>query len=309
MDGFFLINKPKGITSHDVVKKVREWLKIKKVGHTGTLDPNATGLLIICISKATKLVPFLQDLSKVYWGKLVFGILTESSDEEGKILEERDAFFLQKDKVENIFGKFEGRITQIPPMFSAVHWEGNRLYDLARKGIKVRVPPREVQIYYLRLLSFFPGRHPEVEFELHCSKGTYVRSLCSDIGNMCGCGAYQKSLSRLRIGPFSLREAKKMEEVERKIKEGKIEEILWGLTQALPHLPLLKVKRKAEKLVKWGVPLYLSHLEEIPPTLEKGDKVRLCNQEEKLLAVAISLQKGTRFSQDKVGFKYLRVLA
>jgi len=216
MDGILLIDKPKEVTSYDVVKKIKEWLKIKKVGHTGTLDPQATGLLIICIGKATKLTPFLQNLDKIYWGKLVFGILTNSLDGEGEILEEKDASFLQKSEVEGIFRKFEGRITQVPPMFSAIHWQGDRLYNLARKGIKVKVPPRKVQVYYLRLLSFSHGRHPEAEFELHCSKGTYVRSLCRDIGEVCGCGAYQKSLCRLRIGPFSLKEAKKMEEVEKK---------------------------------------------------------------------------------------------
>ncbi len=308
MDGILLIDKPKGVTSHDVVKKIREWLKIKKIGHTGTLDPQATGLLIICIGKATKLAPFLQDLDKSYWGELVFGILTNSLDGEGEILEERDVSFLQKNEVEGIFKKFVGQIAQIPPMFSAIHWEGDRLYNLARKGIKVKVPSREVQIYYLRLLNFSSGRNPVAEFELRCSKGTYVRSLCRDIGEACGCGAYQRSLCRMRIGPFSLKEAKKMEEVEKKIKEGKIDKIFWGLTQSLPHLPLLKVKRGAEKLVKWGTPLYLSHIDEIPSTLEKGDKVRLCDQEGRLLAVATSLQGGTHFSQEKMGFKYLRVL-
>ena len=309
MNGILLVDKPKGITSYDVVEKIRKWLKIKKVGHTGTLDPQATGLLIVCIGKATKLTPFLQGLDKFYRGELVFGILTDSLDGEGKILEEKDASLLQRNEVESIFKKFEGKITQVPPMFSAIHWEGNRLYNLARKGAKVKVLSREVQIYYLKLLSFSHGRHPKAEFELHCSKGTYVRSLCSDIGKVCGYGAYQKSLRRMQIGHFSLKEAKKMEEVEEKIKKGEIEKIFWGLTQALPHLPLLKVKGEAEKLVKWGVPLYLSHIEEIPPTLEKGDRVRLCNQKGELLAVAVSLQKGTHFSQEKAGFKYLRVLA
>jgi len=309
MNGILLVDKPKGITSHDVVEKIRKWLKIKKVGHTGTLDPQATGLLIVCIGKATKLTPFLQGLNKSYRGELVFGIITDSLDGEGKILKEKDASLLQRDEVQSIFKKFEGQITQVPPMFSAIHWEGNRLYNLARKGVKVKIPSREVQIYYLRLLSFSPGRHPKAEFELHCSKGTYVRSLCRDIGKICGYGAYQKSLCRIQVGPFYLKEAKKMEEIEEKIKEGKIEKIFWGLTQSLPHLPLLKVKGEAEKLVRWGVPLYLSHIKEIPHNLEKGDKVRLCNNKGELLAVAVSLQKGTHFSQERAGFKYLRVLA
>jgi len=307
MDGLLLIDKPKGMTSYEAVLKVKEALGVKKAGHTGTLDPSATGLLLICVGKATKLTPFLQDLDKTYKGKMVFGITTSSLDEEGEIVEEKDASSLTREQVEEVFSHFTGKIRQTPPMFSAVHYRGERLYKLARKGVEVERPLRQVQVYELKLINFHAGRHPQAEFEVRCSKGTYIRSLCSDIGKALGCGAYQASLCRTKIGPFELKEAKKPSELER-MDEIKIKEVLYSLSEALSHLPLVTVKKEAEKMVKWGRPLYLSHLQSFPFSIEKGDRVRLCSQEGKLLAVATSLQDGAHFLEERIGFKYLRVL-
>lgn len=307
MDGVLLIDKPRGPSSHDVVDKVRQVFKIKKVGHTGTLDPMATGLLLICIGRATKLASFLQDLNKIYEGKMVFGVTTSTLDSEGEIVEEKDASSLSREKIEEIFTRFQGKIVQTPPMFSAVHQGGKRLYELARSGQEVKRAPRIVNVYQLQALRFNFNSHPQVEFRAHCSKGTYIRSLCADIGKASGFGAYQFSLRRTRIGPFDLKQSSKLEDLVGKSEEER-EKILLSLKNVLPHLPLVTVKGGVEKIVRWGKPLYLSHVHELPPELEKGDKVRLCTQEGKLLAVGISLQKGTHFCQDRVGFKYLRVL-
>jgi len=304
LDGFLLVDKPKGMTSYEVVNKIRKILKVKKAGHTGTLDPAATGLLLVCVGKATKLTPFLQNLDKTYEGELIFGLTTASLDEEGEILEEKDASSLNKNQVEELFNRFRGKIKQVPPMFSAVHWEGKRLYHLAREGVEVKRPFREVQIYELQLLDFIPGLHPRVRFKLSCSKGTYVRSLCGDIGNASGYGGYQASLRRTRVGFFDLSKAKKLEELE----EGNIREEIYPLKEALPHLPLVEVKKEAENLIKWGRPLYLVHVEKLPPELKKEDRVRVCSQGGELLAVAKCLQDGTHFFKDRIGFKYLRVL-
>lgn len=307
LDGVLLVDKPSGLSSHDVVDRVRQVFKTKKVGHTGTLDPMATGLLLICLGRATKLAPFLQVLNKVYEGKMIFGVTTSTLDSEGEIVEEKDASSLSREKIEEIFTHFQGEIVQTPPMFSAIHQDGKRLYELARSGQEVKRPPRIVNVHQLQALRFSFNSHPQVEFRAHCSKGTYIRSLCADIGEASGFGAYQLSLRRTRIGPFDLKQARKLEDLDGKSKQER-EEILLSLKDALPHLPLVTIKRGVEKIVRWGRPLYLSHIHELPSKLEKGDRVKLCTQEGKLLAVGISLQKGTHFCQDRVGFKYLRVL-
>lgn len=306
--GLLLVNKEKGMTSHDVVTRIREIFHLSRVGHTGTLDPKATGLLLILLGKATKLTPFLQRLDKTYRGKMVFGVSTDSLDEEGSLLENKDASNLTKEEIEEILQKFVGKISQIPPMFSAVHFKGRRLYELARQGIEVERPPREVEIFWLNLLNFESGQHPEAEFELRCSGGTYVRSLCSEIGELSGYGAYQSALTRLRIGPFSLESASTLSEIKNEVNEREVEKFILSSAEALPHLPLLRVRQEAEKLIKWGQPLYLAHLKEIPVNLEKGDKVRLCSLDGRLLAVSVSLQNSSHFDKNKAGLKYLRVL-
>jgi tRNA pseudouridine55 synthase len=308
MNGLLLIDKPKGITSHDVVDRVRRIFNTRKVGHTGTLDPAATGLLLICVGKATRLASFLQDLDKTYQGVMVFGLTTSSMDEESEILEEKDASSLNRGEVENIFARLRGKITQTPPVFSAVHWKGERLYRLAREGLEPTPSPRQVEIYVLSLLDFIGGHHPQVKFKIHCSKGTYIRSLCAEVGRYSGYGAYQASLRRTQIGPFLLEEAKTLEDLEKIMGEDRTDTVLIGLKDALPHLPLVKVKKEAERVIGWGRPLYISHLDDSPQDLDKGDRVRLCAPDGRLLAVAISLQKASHFSKDKVGFKYLRVL-
>ncbi|MFQ6067411.1 MAG: tRNA pseudouridine(55) synthase TruB, partial [bacterium] len=285
MDGLLLIDKPKGSTSHDVVKEVRRLLPIKKAGHTGTLDPVATGLLLICLGRATKLTRFLQDLDKTYQGEMIFGITTTSLNGQGKAVAKKDALGLSKAKVEELFARFRGKIIQTPPMWSAVHWKGKRLYKIARNGLEVERVPRKIWIYELELLNFVSNHHPKVQFKVHCSKGTYVRSLCADIGKASGFGAYQAALCRTKVGPFDLKQAKTLKDLEEKVAQGKEKEIICSLKDALPHLPLVKVKPGVEKIVKWGRPLYLSHLDFLPKELGKGDKVRLCTQEGELLAV------------------------
>lgn len=307
MRGLLLVDKPEGMSSYNVVENIKKILKVKKIGHTGTLDPLATGLLLICIGKATKLVQFLQDFDKVYEGEITFGITTNTLDKEGEIIEKKDAHSLKKKDIEKTFSSFQGEINQTPPMFSAIHYQGERLYKLARKGTKVEVHKHKIYIYELKLLSFFPGFHPRAKFKLKCSKGTYIRSLCRDIGKICGYGAYQSSLKRIQIGPFSLKKALKIKDLNKMDKE-KIKNYFYPLKEILPHFPLIYVKKETEKLVKSGRPLYLSHIENLPLGLEKGDRVRLCSKEGNLLSIGMSLQNATHFFKDRVGFKYLKVL-
>lgn len=308
MNGLLLLDKPSGITSHGVVKKLRKILGMRKVGHAGTLDPLATGLLLVLVGKATKLSPFLQPLDKVYRGKMVFGITTDTMDSEGKILEEKDASFLTREEVERVFSLFRGRITQDTPMVSAAHWRGKRLYKLAREGKKVKTPPREVEIHRLSLLNFSPSPHPEAEFEVHTSKGTYIRALCHDIGKVLECGAHQSSLRRLRVGTFRVEDAHSLEEVEKVAKEGRSSSLLLPLSECLPHFLEVRLKKGMENLVRWGRPLYLSHISSFPSSLKKGDRVTLLSEKDELLAIAVSLQDFSYLSSQKEAFKYLRVL-
>ncbi len=201
--GIMLVDKKKGITSHDVVDIARKRLGIRKIGHAGTLDPMATGLLILLIGKATKLSSRFADLEKEYEATLVLGKRTNTCDADGKVIEEKDVLISEKD-IKDVVSNFIGEIEQIPPMVSAIRYKGKRLYELARKGIEVERKPRKVKIYSLEVTRI---EIPEVDFVVRCSKGTYIRKLCEDIGIALGCGAYQSKLRRIRIGDFKVDDA------------------------------------------------------------------------------------------------------
>ncbi len=208
--GIVLVNKPKGITSHDVVDVARGRLGIRKIGHAGTLDPMATGLLILLVGKATKLSSRFSQFDKQYEATLHLGIRTDTADAEGKVIEEREVS-VSESQIKEAFSKFVGEIEQVPPMVSAIRYKGKRLYELARKGIVVPRPPRRVTIYELKITEI---NLPYVSFVVTCSKGTYIRKLCEDIGELLGCGAHQCRLHRIRIGPFSVKEAIELEELD-----------------------------------------------------------------------------------------------
>ncbi len=202
-DGILLVDKPEGLTSHDVVDRVRKSLRIRRVGHAGTLDPLATGVLIILIGKATKLFNKFSDLDKEYIAVVTLGKITTTGDSQGTVVEERDfSFFTEKQTLE-VFNTFLGEGEQIPPMVSAIKYKGKKLYQLARQGIEVPRKPRKVIIKELKLLRFQP---PEIEFYLRCSKGTYVRKLAEDMGAKLGCGGYVSKIQRISIGSFHIKD-------------------------------------------------------------------------------------------------------
>ena len=197
------INKPIGWTSFDVVKKVRNHIRVK-VGHAGTLDPFAAGVLLLCTGRATKQVPRLMALEKEYVAQLELGVVTDTLDPTGQVVVRRQVPQLNATQIEQICQGFTGEIEQVPPMFSAVKVNGRRLYELARKGKTIERQPRKVTIYELELLDL---ESPFLTVRVVCSKGTYIRSLASDLGEALGCGAYVKALTRTRIGPYRLEEA------------------------------------------------------------------------------------------------------
>jgi tRNA pseudouridine55 synthase len=206
----FLVVKPIGWSSFDVVKKIRIHFGVKKVGHAGTLDPLASGLLIIGTGKKTKVISNYSGLNKEYEGMMILGARTASYDAETEVTDNKDFSKINISDIESVFTYYVGRQYQKPPMYSAVKHHGKRLYKYARKGKEVITKEREIQIDELELLKYDA---PEVKFRVTCSKGTYVRSLVNDIGDKLGCGAYLKSLTRTRVGPFSIEEAFTIEEL------------------------------------------------------------------------------------------------
>ncbi|WP_194776897.1 tRNA pseudouridine(55) synthase TruB [Pararhodonellum marinum] len=200
----FLVNKPYEWTSFDVVKKIRNALQVKKVGHAGTLDPLATGLLIICAGRKTKSINDYMGMEKEYTGTFVLGATTESFDLEKEITPVADPTGLTQDEVQRAIAQLTGDILQIPPTHSAIKVDGKRVYESARKGISVKMDPRPVQVTEFELTRF---ELPEIDFRIVCSKGTYIRSLARDLGEMLGVGAYLAALTRTRIGTFRLEDA------------------------------------------------------------------------------------------------------
>ncbi len=209
-EGILIVDKPSGVTSHDVVEMVRRRLKTKKVGHSGTLDPIATGVLVILVGKATKLFSEFVHFDKEYEATLRLGVVTSTGDSEGKILSEKEVGHLREEAVREVFAHFIGERDQVPPMVSAIKFKGQRLYELARRGIEVNRQARRVRIYDLKILRL---ELPEVDFFVKCTKGTYIRRLGEEIGEELGVGGSISRIRRISLGPFHISEAVKIEDI------------------------------------------------------------------------------------------------
>jgi tRNA pseudouridine55 synthase len=212
-DGLLVVDKPPGMTSHDVVARVRRIYAMKRVGHAGTLDPDATGVLLIGLGRVTRLLRFVQETTKAYEGRVVFGIATTTLDAAGTETARAPMPDLTRDAVEAATAPFVGDIEQIPPMVSAVKVDGQRLHALARQGIEVERAPRPVTVHRFAVTSFTPGEHPSAEVVVECSSGTYVRVLAADLGHALGGSAHLAALRRVRVGPFTVAEAHDLEAV------------------------------------------------------------------------------------------------
>lgn len=242
MNGVLVVDKPKGITSFDVVRDVRRALKVKKVGHTGTLDPMATGVLPICIGDGTKIAQFITEATKAYDATVKLGATTDTLDAEGKVLETRPVPTITRELLESAFEKFRGTISQVPPMYSAIKIGGKRLYELARAGEEVERQPREVTVFELTLRDFSAD---EFKLSVRCSKGFYVRTLAADLGEALGCGAHLSALRRTQSGPFVLAQSIPLTDV-------KPDAVLVGLNEALKDLPQLDVTEAEAQRVRHG---------------------------------------------------------
>ena len=257
--GIINIYKEKGFTSHDVVAKVRGILRERKIGHTGTLDPDAEGVLPICIGKATKVVPYLTDADKCYEAVVRLGAYTTTEDASGEIIESFQVNVTKEQALE-VIKSFEGTYTQTPPMYSAIKVNGVRLYELARKGIVIERPSREVNIMRCELIEWID----ETSFKIvvDCSKGTYIRTLCTDIGRKLGCGAYMESLLRTRVGSFYLNESITLSTLE--ANKLNVEPFIHTIESMFKEYEAVTIKPEYNKYLYNGNPLTLKAIEYLP---------------------------------------------
>ena len=256
MDGIINVYKERGFTSHDVVAKLRGILHYKKIGHTGTLDPEAVGVLPVCVGKATKVCELLTDKDKTYRAGVKLGVVTDTYDLTGEVLSREEASVTEEELL-SILREFTGNLEQVPPMYSAVKVNGKRLYELARQGKEIERKARPVFVYECRLLQFHE-KEQEFEIEVTCSKGTYIRSLCHDIGQRLGCGAAMKSLIRTRVGmrdfeegDFRIEDALTLAQIEENVREGRLE-MLRPIDSVFLAYPACRVREEAMKFLENG---------------------------------------------------------
>lgn len=279
MDGILNIYKEKGFTSHDVVAKLRGILHQRKIGHTGTLDPDAEGVLPVCLGNATKLCDMLTDTSKTYQTTMILGCVTDTQDISGKIISEHEVAVTEQE-VEDIILSFIGKYDQIPPMYSAKKINGKKLYELAREGKEIERPACAVEIYGITIDEI---QLPRVTMTVSCSKGTYIRTLCHDIGNILGCGACMETLLRTRVSLFSIEKSKKLSEIEGLQREDKLSNTLIPIEIVFHDLPLVRVSSMGNRFLYNGNPLLPSNLSE-----ENGERdglVRVYDEKGQFCAV------------------------
>ena len=246
--GIINVYKEAGFTSHDVVAKLRGICKQKKIGHTGTLDPDAVGVLPVCLGSGTKLCDMLTGETKEYIAGFQLGIATDTQDISGKILEEKEVH-VSTEQVKEMLSHFVGELQQVPPMYSALKVGGKKLYELAREGKEVERKARPITIYELELLK---AEHPEYEIRVVCSKGTYIRTLCHDIGQALSCGAVMTSLVRSRVGEFRLKDAKTLDELQELADQGRVQEAVIPVEEMFHALPAIQVSDGAQKALRNG---------------------------------------------------------
>ena len=250
MNGVINIYKNTGMTSFDVVAIVRRVAKMKKVGHTGTLDPAASGVLPVCLGKATKIIDYIMENKKVYRVNLKLGMVTDTYDLEGEVLREEDASHITKDEILNCINSFVETIDQVPPMYSALKQNGVRLYELARQGIEVHREARKITIYSIENIKI--ESNDNIQMDVCCSKGTYIRSLCYDIGEKLNVGATMTALERIQNGPFTKEEAINIEDLTEEL----LEKHIISIEKALDSFEKITVNEKFGKLLRNGVKVF-----------------------------------------------------
>ena len=272
MDGVIVIRKEKGFTSHDVVAKLRGILHMKKIGHTGTLDPDAEGVLPVALGKATRLVDMITDKEKTYEAVMRLGVVTDTQDMSGTVLSQTTELSVTEEELCTVVSSFVGDYMQVPPMYSALKVNGKKLYELAREGKTVERKPRPVRFYEIEILDI---SFPLVHFRVTCSKGTYIRTLCHDIGEKLGCGAAMESLLRTKVGRFTLDDAITLAQTEEAVQEGTIESKILGIEEILAEYPRVCCTKEGDRLLANGNPL----VQALVDAQEKKGWIRMCSSE------------------------------
>lgn len=286
MDGIINVYKPIGITSFDVIRDIKKITGIKKIGHTGTLDPLASGVLPICIGKATKAVDFIMSGFKTYKAELKLGVVTDTYDREGKILE-TNKVNVSEEEIIKCINSFKGDILQVPPMYSAIKVNGKKLYELARKGIEVELEPRLIKIFDIEILEI---KIPYVTFNVKCSKGTYIRSLCYDIGKNLNCGATMWNLERIQSGNFSKNSSVKLEDLNKDT----IEKFLIPIDEVFSYYDRIEVNPKAEKLLVNGVCIGDKNL---LPNIDNNTMYRIYNNNGIFIGIGLKSKNGLKIEK------------
>jgi tRNA pseudouridine55 synthase len=273
------------MTSHDVVQAVRKSVGLRAVGHTGTLDPNASGVMLLCLGRATKFAQFFEGLEKIYWTVMRLGICTDTQDATGAITRQCEVPFIQVNQVQDVLKRFTGVVQQTPPMYSAVKYRGQRLYRLARQG---QVVPRQPRNIWVRRLELLDRRGPLLTLRATCSKGTYIRTLCEDIGLALGCGAHMVQLQRCRVGAFSLHQASSLERLCRQARVATPEPLCLPLAEALSFLPPLSLTACQYRDLRSGrrgaLPAWLATLTSLP-LVASTSSYRLCTSPDETVGV------------------------
>ncbi len=282
MHGIVVVDKPAGMTSAAVVARVKRVLHVKRIGHTGTLDPMATGVLPLCVGEGTKLAGYLLAEDKTYEGELELGVTTDTLDADGEVTGRADASSVTEARLADAIAAMVGEGEQVPPMHSALKHKGVRMYELARKGIEVERPPRRIEIFRFELTAFEP---PRARFRVHCSKGTYVRSLVRDVGESLGCGAHLTALRRTQSGVFGLDQAVALDDVAPEV----VAERLVSPPDAIPHVPAATVPADLVRRVRDGQAVAWASLDSEKP--EPDCMVRLLTPDGALLAL-VTVESG-----------------
>lgn len=290
--GVININKEKGYTSHDVVAKLRGIVGQKKIGHTGTLDPDATGVLPVCLGKATKLCDMLTDKNKTYETVMLLGKVTDTQDISGTVLSEKSTEYLNEQDVIDTIQSFVGEYMQVPPMYSALKVNGKKLYELAREGIEIERKARPVTIFEIQIKEI---DLPRVRMEVACSKGTYIRTLCHDIGEKLGCGACMEELIRTKVSRFELQDSLTLAQVQLLKEEGRLEEVLTAIDQMFADYEAVTLKEEFVSFVYNGNVFSPKHLAKRIELVD-GKMVRVYDGQGRFIAVY-------RFKKEKYIFK------
>lgn len=268
MDGVLNVHKPSGPTSHDVVAEIRRVYGQKKVGHCGTLDPLAEGVLVLCLGRATRIVQYLMGSGKDYRSRMVLGATTDTQDITGQVMETRDASGVTLEQMLEAAQAFVGEIEQVPPMVSAIKHQGRRLYELARDGKSVERKPRPITVHSLDVLEFVTGSAAEAEIYVRCTSGTYIRTLCADIGEGLGCGAYMKSLVRTRVGAFGIEESLQLSELADASRD-QLADYLTDMGEALSDMPSVALRDAEARAIVHGLAV------SVETPCAEGESVRL----------------------------------